>query len=80
MASLDIRNLLGTVDKRKGRGTLTNPAAAIIANIDDVTSLRTRLAVINPAMYTVDNLNHMTINDMRYAVRLADDPTSGVNG
>ena len=80
MASLDIKSFLGVVDKRKGQGTTTDPAVATLANIDDIGSMRARLTAINAATYTVDALNHMTHNDMRYAIRLNDDPTSGVNG
>lgn len=39
-------------------------------------NMRTRLAAINSAYFTTAMLNTMTINDMRYAIRLADDPTS----
>lgn len=80
MASLDIKSTFGFVDKRKGAGTLVNPAAAVLPEQYDVTAMRARLTAINAATYTTDALNHMTHNDMCYALRINDDPTSGVNG
>lgn len=80
MASASVGNILRVVDKRNGSAIITDPAAAILANIDDVSSMRTRLTAINAGVYTTDFLNHMTENDMIYAIRLNDDPTSGVNG
>lgn len=41
-----------------------------------IASLRARLAAIDAGFYTTARLNTMTKNDMVYAVRLADAPTS----
>lgn len=43
---------------------------------NDITSLRTRLAAIDAGFYTAARLNTMTYNDMIYAVRRNDSPTS----
>lgn len=80
MASSSVGNLLRVVDKRNSSSIITDPSAAIYTNIKDVASLRARLTAINAGIYTTDFLNHMTENDMIYAVRINDDPTSGVNG
>lgn len=44
--------------------------------VDSVDSLRDRLKVINAGLYTDLYLDKLTINDMLYAVRVADDPRS----
>lgn len=45
-------------------------------NYASISALRTRLAAIDAAYYTSARLDQMTVNDMVYAVRLADDGTS----
>lgn len=82
MASLDLSNPFRIKDKRRGAGTTTATSTALISagNGKDVTAMRARLTAISAATYTVDALNHMTVNDMRYAILLNDDPASGVNG
>lgn len=80
MASSSVGNLLRVVDKRNGSAVINDPSSAILTNIKDVASMRARLTAINAATYTTDYLNHMTENDMIYAIRMNDDPTSGVNG
>jgi len=73
MADLNVDTLVGTTDKRHGRGSNTYPAAARIANYDNVNSLKARLTAINATSYTPARLATMSKNDMVYAVRLADD-------
>lgn len=82
MANYDISYYTGFIDKRKGLGTVANPSTALIAtgNGKDITAMRARLTAISAATYTTDYLNHMTHNDMRYAIMLNDDAASGVNG
>lgn len=42
----------------------------------DIASMRTRLGVINAGTYTTARLNEMSYNDMMYAIRLNDNPTT----
>lgn len=46
------------------------------ANYSSIEALRTRLAEIDSGLYTPEFLDRMTVNDMVYAVRLADDPAT----
>lgn len=41
-----------------------------------IESMKSRLAVIDSGLYTDAKLNQMTYNDMVYAIRLADSPTT----
>lgn len=45
-------------------------------NYSSVTALRARLAAANAGYYTSAKLDQMTVNDMVFAVRNIDDPTS----
>lgn len=47
-----------------------------MTNGQSIDDLRARLAVIDAGFYTAARLNTMTVNDMQYAVRLNDRPTS----
>ena len=47
-----------------------------IDNADNIGQMRARLAVIDAGFYTATRLNTMTMNDMVYALRVADHPTS----
>lgn len=80
MADLQIGSILG-VTARGGKGinggaddrtglALTN------ASPTHITSLRARLTAISATSYTTARLDAMSVNDMIYAVRLADQPTS----
>lgn len=84
MASLDICSNMryNPIDKRRAAGGTVAPSTALVAtgNGKDITAMRARLTAINAATYTTDALNHMTHNDMRYAIVLNDDAASGVNG
>ena len=71
MADLNTNNLLEVVDKRRGRGTTVSPIN--MANMDDVSSMRSRLQSIDSSFYTDTRLNHMLINDMAYAIRVHDE-------
>ena len=82
MANLDIRGVYGMTDKRKGSvgAIAVETKGATVTNMKDITSMRGRLNAISGTTYTVARLNAMTHNDMRYAILLNDDPTSGING
>lgn len=68
VAARGTTNINGGADARTGF-TLTN------AQAQTITQLRTRLTAIS-ASYTAARLDTMSYNDMVYAVRLADQPTS----
>lgn len=75
MANLQTHNILGVHDKRTGAGSGTTPLnAAMLGNLKDVNSMRTRLTAISSTTYTPARLDAMTVNDMIYAIRLNDDP------
>jgi hypothetical protein len=44
-------------------------------NLDTIAAMRTRLTAIS-GLYTALRLDAMTYNDMVYAIRLADNPTT----
>lgn len=46
------------------------------ANFNSLAAKRARLTAINGAYYTAAFLNTLTENDMDYAIRLNDNPTS----
>lgn len=48
----------------------------IDASLATITSMKSRLQDIDSAYYTGARLNQMTYNDMVYALRLADNPTT----
>jgi len=72
MANLDVGNRQRVVDKRRGRGTTTNPVTSD-ASMKDITAMRARLNAINATTFTAARLNTMTENDMLYAIRMNDD-------
>lgn len=47
----------------------------VTGDYGSVSVMRARLTTLNAGLYTTAKLNNMTANDMRYAIRLADDPT-----
>lgn len=73
-------NLIGVVDK--GRAVSGSAAVAgsgnitTTANYADHAALDARLTAISATTYTQAQLDKMTLNDKRYAVRLADDADS----
>jgi hypothetical protein len=73
MAQVDIETPFGFQDKRKGRGDAGASALVEQNNYDNITDMRTRLAVINATKYTVARLDAMTKNDMQYALRVESD-------
>lgn len=46
------------------------------ADLLDVNAMRARLTAIDGATYTATRLNQMSYNDMVYAIRLLDHPTT----
>ncbi len=53
-------------------GGATDSAGYSDPNQNTVTAARTRLAAISATTYTTAVLDSMTLNDMRYAIRLND--------
>lgn len=45
-------------------------------DLSDIAAMRARLAAIDAGLYTAAYLNKMTMNDMVYAIRLNDAPTT----
>lgn len=74
MANLQVRNIIGVVDKRMNQGNATGPmSGTTISNLKDITTMRARLTAINAGYYTAARLDQMTVNDMVYAIRLNDE-------
>lgn len=46
------------------------------SNLNSLAGVRARLKLISAGFYTEDRLDAMTFNDMQYAMRLADHPTT----
>lgn len=46
------------------------------ADLNSINAMKARLQTINAAYYTDDMLNSMTVNDLKYAIRLADAPNT----
>lgn len=55
-------------------GTSTYPSSLAVTNTEDIQSMRARLTAISATAYSSANLDAMTLNDMIYALRTADDP------
>lgn len=72
MANANVGVVRGVVDKRQTQGVLTQPIATP-ANYASISAMRTRLTAISATAYSAANLDLMTVNDMVYALRLADD-------
>lgn len=68
MADLDLGNVFGVQDKRRGRGATGTEANAEVNNMTSISAMRTRLAALNGSYYTAARLNNMTENDMLYAL------------
>ena len=74
MAGNQIGNELGVVDKRAVSKAGSNAVSTgTPANYADVNAMKTRLAAINGTYYTATKLNQMSVNDMVFAIRTADD-------
>ena len=77
MAQNQVGNEQGFVDKRgANRAGSTADYITTNTNYDDINAMRTRLAAAAPGTYTTARLEQMTDNDMRFALRSIDDPTS----
>lgn len=70
MAVSNVNNGKGFIDRRRGRGNASTTQLAEEANYDNVASLRTRLTAISAVRYPTTKLDAMTLNDMRYALRI----------
>lgn len=78
MASGTVTNGKGFVDRRRGRVNTSTTQLAEEANYDNVSALRTRLTAISAAKYTPAKLDAMTLNDMRYALRIETGDSAGI--
>jgi hypothetical protein len=68
---------MGFVNARKANGDPGSTSnLGTPGNYSSISTLRTRLAAINPTYYTAAELDRMTVNDMVYALRVNDDATS----
>lgn len=70
MANLEIGNLKGTVHASSTVKLDSN------TNYDSIANMRTRLAAISGTTYTSKMLDTMSMNDMQYALRVNDNPTT----
>jgi hypothetical protein len=76
MANYQVDTVWKLVDKRHTINETNTPYSATFnTNTEDVYTMRTRLLAIG-GVYTNAYLDKMTRNDMLYAIRLADEPTS----
>lgn len=84
MANVQIgsRTIRGALRGGKGlNGGLTDDATAnstgiVNANYNSLAAKRARLTAIDSAYYTSARLDTLTENDIDYALRLADNPTT----
>lgn len=87
MADQQVGNQLGVAAAHTGSGTQkTNMTGSNTSpqngfddgnvNDDSIATLRARLTAISASTFTAARLNTMTQNDMVYALRLADFPTT----
>jgi hypothetical protein len=78
MADLQIGNQQGVaaVGGKNVNGGAADRTAFTDANHATVTAMRARLTAISATTYTTAMLDRMTQNDMIYALRLADAPTT----
>jgi hypothetical protein len=78
MASGTINTGKGFLDKRRGRVNASTTLLAEEANYDNVASMRSRLTTISAARYPTWKLDTMTINDLRYALRIETGDSAGI--
>lgn len=84
MANQRIGNSIGVkalndasgTQKSNTNGSTTNAGEHSDTDYASITALRARLAAIDAGFYTAQRLDTMTYNDMVYAVRRNDSPTS----
>jgi hypothetical protein len=78
MATLQIGNNAGFAAKAGKNINGGDDAMAALNNANQLTlaAKRTRLTAINGTYYTAAFLDKLTANDIDYALRLADNPTS----
>ena len=79
MADAQTENILGVIDKRDTQGSNANPYSwTLLGNFRDIAAARARLTAISSSTYPAATLDKMTLNDMIYAIRIADEP-AGLN-
>jgi hypothetical protein len=84
MANQRLGNTVGVAALNAASGTqrsnMNGDTAALGEHLDadynTITALRARLAAIDASYYTAQRLDTMTYNDMVYAVRRLDSPTT----
>lgn len=65
----------GFTNRQQSQGQQTQPVG-VPANYWGISSARARLNTKNAAYYTAIRMNQMTVNDLLYALRIEDDPTT----
>lgn len=74
-ASVSIGN--GTTNRSNLNGSTGAADAGFDGdNYDTIAAMKTRLAAIDGTFYSTATLNKLSYNDMVYAIRTADDPTT----
>lgn len=64
------------IDKRRGRD-FGSQAQAEHANLSTIGTLRARLTALNATSYTAARLDAMSVNDMKYALRIESADNAG---
>lgn len=68
---------VGDADSRSNITGSTDPESGFDdADLDSISAMRTRLAAIDASYYTTARLDQMTHNDMVYAIRVNDHPST----
>lgn len=80
MADAQTEDRMGFVDKRWTFASQSNAVSAtsLGGNMRDIAALRARLTAISGTTYPAAVLDKMTMNDMIFAVRIADE-AAGLN-
>lgn len=74
-AAVSIGN--GSTNKSNINGGVGAPDLALDNdNMDNISAMKTRLAAVDAGFYTAARLNTLSFNDIVYAVRMADNPTT----
>lgn len=78
MASKQIGNVHGLPVRSAVQhgGGASESQAFFDADLADIGAMRARLTAIDGATYTAERLNQMSTNDMVFAIRTADNPTT----
>lgn len=67
----------GDADSRSNLSGTDDPQAGFVdADLASISAMRARLTAIDGSYYDADKLNQMTYNDMVYAIRVNDHPST----